>query len=111
MNIYWKDKKVKELFQSEEKLQKEGLDKKEIRNLFTAINFLKKRPSINKMPRRYNCHPIKGTDTLYYALDIPSVSSGRGKNRIILKPVGNFDKAHIETITDVKIIEIKDYHD
>jgi len=111
MEIYWKNEKTKELFKSEKKLQKKGLDKKERRNLFTAMNFLQECTSINKMPSRYNCHPLKSTNPPLYGLDLPSVGGGRGKNRIILIPIGDFDKAHIETITKVKIMGIENYHD
>lgn len=111
MEISWKNKRTKTLFHSKERLRKKGLDQKEIRHLFMAMNFIKKVDSINKLPNNLRCHPIKeGKKFLYYAIDLPSVGGGKGKNRIALVPKGDYDRSDIKTITSVKILGIIDYH-
>ena len=47
---------------------------------------------------------------MYYAVDLPELGMKRGKYRLIFRPYGEHDLAHIETITAVLILGIEDYH-
>ena len=111
MEIYWKDEKTRKLFESEEVLRASGFDKKERFKILEAMSNIDAVNSINELPHNMGCHPIKkGKKFLYFAVDIPSVGGGRGKNRILLFPQGDYDLSDLKTITKVEILGIGDYH-
>lgn len=112
MNIYWKNEKLKRILASEDLLRKNfKLDKKEIREVFKVLDQLAVATNILDLPPRYNCHPLKeGKKLRFYTVDLPSVGGGRGKNRLCFIPVGKYDLARIETITEIEIIDIKNTH-
>ena len=113
MNIFWKDKKTRELFENIENLKKSGLDKKEIKKVFMALQNMGATESVNLLPRNMNFHSIKsGKRFLYFAVDIPSIGGGRGKNRIIFKPPDDseFDLANLSTVKSIEVLGIQDYH-
>ncbi len=113
MQIFWKNKRIKEICESKDKMKKAKLDKKEQKNLVKAILSLKNVKSIDQMPKNFHCHPIKkGKKFLSFAIDLPSVGGGRGKNRLLVKPPDGleYDLAKLQTITSIEILEIKNYH-
>jgi hypothetical protein len=109
MEIYWKDKKTRDLFESEQALLHAGFDKKEAKKAVYAISSISAVKSINQLPKNLCCHPIKkGKKFLYFTVDVPSVGGGRGKHRIRFIPVGDeCDLSDLTTITKVEILGIE----
>ena len=112
MEVYWKNYKIKQLFESEQALLDMGFDKKEAKKAFKAIANIVSVTSINQLPKNMRCHPIKeGKKFIYFAVDIPSIGGRQGKNRIIFVPVGEeYDLTDLKTINKVEIQGIKDHH-
>lgn len=108
MEVYWKDNKTKELFESEQALLDAGFDKKEAKKAIKALSNIIAVTSINQLPRNLYCHPIKeGKKFLYFTVDVPSIGGGRGVHRIRFIPVGDeYDLSNLTTITRVEILGI-----
>ena len=108
MEVYWKDNKTKELFESEQALLNAGFDKKEARKAVKAMSNIVSVDSINLLPQNLCCHPIKeGKKFLYFTVDVPSIGGGRGVHRIRFMPVGDeYDLSDLTTITRVEILGI-----
>jgi len=109
MEVYWKDNKTRELFESEKALLDAGFDKKEAKKAIKAMSNIASVVSINQLPRNLRCHPIKeGKKFLYFTVDVPSIGGGRGIHRIRFIPLGDeYDLSDLTTITQVEILGIE----
>jgi len=111
MEVYWKDNKIRELFENEQALLNAGFDKKEAKKAIKALLNITAVTSVNQVPRNLRFHSIKeGKKFLYFTVDVPSLGGGRGKHRIRFIPVGDegddYDLSNLTTVTKVEILGI-----
>jgi hypothetical protein len=110
MEIYWISTKLKNNLENEGYLSKE-FDPKVAKKVAQRLKELGSATSYAQLPPATGKHPIReGKKFLYFAVDIPGKGEGRGKLRLLFRPYGEHDLAHIETITAIVIISLEDYH-
>lgn len=110
MEIHWRDDALKKDLQDAEWLLRE-YDERVARNVARRLLELEKSASYAKLPLHTGKHPIKeGKKFLYYAVDVPGLREGRGKLRLLFRPYGQYDLAHVETICAVVIVGLENYH-
>lgn len=110
MEIYWQNDQLKLKLEDSGYLSR-TYDKKVAKVVAQRLLEIAKAPTYAQLPPATGKHPIKeGKKFLYFAVDVPSIGEKRGKYRLLFKPFGAHDMAHIETICAVVIIGIDDYH-
>lgn len=110
MQIHWDSDKLKEQLESYDFLVSK-YDFKVASKVAQRIIELSEADNYTKVPVSSGKHSIKeGKKFLYFAVDLPSISGKRSKNRLIFEPIGSYDPANQTTITAVKILGIKNYH-
>ena len=111
MEIYWKNKKLRLQLEDLSFLQKK-YDIKTAHNIVKRLQEIKYSPSYVNLPPSSRKHSIKdGKKFKYFAVDLPSTGSGRGKWRLIFIPYGkDVDMSNQKTITSIEIMGIIDYH-
>ena len=110
MNIYWKNEQLRLELEDERYLAKK-YDKKVARQVAKRLRELGAAPSYAQLPAASNPHPIKeGPRFLYYAVDVPGLGDRRGKLRLLFIPYGDYNIERVETITEVVIQGLEDYH-
>lgn len=110
MEIHWDSDKLKSELENEIFLTKK-YDRKVARNVVRRLLEIDQAPSYAKLPQHTGKHPIKdGKRFLYFAVDVPGARKKRGKLRLLFRPYGEHDMAHIETIRAVVIVGLGDYH-
>lgn len=110
MQVGWINERTKNRLEDSEYLVR-NFGEKGARSVVQRILELRNAPSYAHLPRHTRPHPIKqGKKFLYYAVDVPSERERRGKNRLLFKPDGDYDLAHVETIKSVVILGVDNYH-
>lgn len=110
MEVYWKSAKLKSQLENEAHLIRE-YDIKVAQSVAKRMKEIVSFPSYADLPPNANKHSIKnGNRLLYYAVDLPSLGSGRGKLRLTFEPYGEYDLANQKTVVSIKITGIEDYH-
>lgn len=110
MEIQWKNGALKKQLEDDKWLGK-TYDLKVARNVARRLVEIGKAEHYGKLPLSTRKHPInEGNKFLYYAVDVPGIGEKRGKLRLLFRPYGDHDPAHVETITAVEIVGLEDYH-
>ncbi|MEA2112527.1 MAG: hypothetical protein U9P50_00950 [Patescibacteria group bacterium] len=110
MQIHWDSDKLKEQLENSEFLISK-YDLKVEKKVAQRLIELAEADNYTKVPVSSGKHSIKeGKKFLYFAVDLPSISGKRSKNRLIFEPFGSYDPANQSTITAIKILGIKNYH-
>ncbi len=110
MEIYWITTQLKTELEDEAFLTKR-YDQKVARKVAQRLREIGAAPSYAKLPPATGKHPIKeGSRFLYFAVDVPGLGEKRGKLRLLFKPFGEYNSAHVETIVAVVILGLDDYH-
>jgi len=74
------------------------------KKIYQRILELQAAPSLIDLPLQSRPHPLSNNLDGLFAVDV------KHPYRILLKPDGDFDENNYESITDIKIFGIKDYH-
>lgn len=104
MKIYWKREKLRDQVLSYSKSNK--ITQKRMISISAALSFPDLRPA-----SQGRAHFLNGEYDGCFAIDLESKGNGK---RLICIPRGDFEEANgmyiEETITELEIIEITDYH-
>lgn len=107
MDIYWPDPLLKRNLESAQYL-KGKYDKKVAVKLAQRLVELGDADTYAEIPPAAHPHPSPYPGI--YAVDVPGVGEKRGKLRLLFRPKGKYDSAHLKTITAIEIIGLKNYH-
>jgi proteic killer suppression protein len=103
MEVIYANYKIEKLVGNEKLLRRKYGEFDEI--IKQRINELYAATSLGKMPPHSKVHPLTGNYKSFYGIEL------RANFRMIIEPVGDFDKNDIYSINKVEILELfTDYH-
>ncbi|MDO8183425.1 MAG: hypothetical protein Q7T49_00350 [bacterium] len=110
MRVYWLNDKLKAQLEDADFLVRK-YDQVVAKKVAQRLREIGESRHYGLIPSASRKHAIKeGSNFLYFAVDVPGLREKRGKLRLLFRPHGEHDISRIETIVDVIIIGLKDYH-
>jgi len=110
MEIHWKSDKLRNDLQNL-KLLRSRYGVKVAESVAIRLREIGMFPSYADLPLASRKHPLYvGKKIVCFSVDLPEEGKGRGKWRLLFKPLGEYDLTDLKTITSVEILEIKDPH-
>ncbi len=110
MELYWKNKKIKEFLEDPVALRSE-YGRKVAKKVAQRISELQSFPTYADLPPSTRKHSIKdGKSLRYMCVDLPHEGGGRGKWRLAFVPYGEYEPANQKTISSIEIIGIINHH-
>ena len=104
MELSFSSKKMEKILQNERRLKQfYANDYKKIGNRLTELKLADNLACISNIPppRR---HKLTGERSECWGIDYSK------NDRIVIKPIGDFDAEDLSTIVNIKILALEDYH-